>query len=72
MVVKMFVGVNICMVAFFIFPRTLPQCRIHSLDVSKEFSTKQRLLAELEQQKLNWAIHPRGSTKMSLFHDCSV
>lgn len=32
----------------------------------------QRPRAELGQQKLNWAIHPRGSTKMSLFHDCGV
>lgn len=63
------VGINIY-AAF--LPRSLPQCRIHRLDVSKEFSTNQRPLAELDQQKLNWAIHPRGSTKMSLFHDCGV
>lgn len=67
MVVRLFVGINIS-TAF--FPRSLPQCRIHSLGVSEEFSTNRRPLAELDQQKLNWAIHPRGSTKMSLFHDC--
>lgn len=54
------------------FPRSPPQCGIHGLDVSEEFSTERRLLAEVEQQKLNWAIHPRGSTKMSLFRDCGV
>lgn len=56
------------------FPRILPQCRIHGPGVSQEFSTNHPPQAELLHQQLNRAIHPRGSTKMSLFDqpDCSV
>ena len=50
-----------------IFPRNPPQCRIHGAEVSREFSTNHPPQAELLQRELNWAIHPRGSTKMSLF-----
>lgn len=57
-----------------IFPRNPPQCRIHAPEVSLEFSTSHPPQAEFHQQRLNWTIHPGGSTKMSLSiqRDCSV